>query len=70
MVLGNWRINGIVTAMTGTPFTVFDRNDLSVLGSAPEISGFFSNWPNLVAGQMIGFHLPVRNRQLITVLRS
>jgi hypothetical protein len=48
-VLGNWQVNGIVTAMTGTPFTVFDGNDFSVQGSAPEISGFFSNRPNVVA---------------------
>ncbi len=50
-ILGNWQVNGIVTAMTGTPFTVFDGNDFSVQGSAPEISGFFSNRPNVVAGQ-------------------
>ena len=50
-VLGNWQVNGIVTAMTGTPFTVFDGNDFSVQGSAPEITGFFSNRPNVVAGQ-------------------
>jgi hypothetical protein len=48
-VLGNWQVNGIVTAMTGTPYTVFDGNDFSVQGSAPEISGFFSNRPNVVA---------------------
>jgi len=48
-ILGNWQVNGIVTAMTGTPFTVFDGNDFSVQGSAPEISGFFSNRPNVVA---------------------
>jgi hypothetical protein len=45
---GNWQVNGIVTAMSGTPFTVFDGNDFSVQGSAPEISGFFSNRPNVV----------------------
>jgi Carboxypeptidase regulatory-like domain/TonB dependent receptor len=50
-VLGNWQVNGIVTAMTGTPFTVFDGNDFSVQGSAPEVTGFFSNRPNVVAGQ-------------------
>jgi hypothetical protein len=50
-VLGNWQVNGIVSAMTGTPFTVFDGNDFSVQGSAPEVSGFFSNRPNVVAGQ-------------------
>ncbi len=50
-VLGNWQVNGIVTAMTGTPFTVYDGNDFSVQGSAPEVTGFFSNRPNVVAGQ-------------------
>jgi hypothetical protein len=49
--LGNWQVNGIVTLMSGTPFTVFDSTDFSVQGSAPEISGFFSNRPNLVPGQ-------------------
>ncbi|HMH05194.1 MAG TPA: TonB-dependent receptor [Terriglobales bacterium] len=50
-VLGNWQVNGIVTAMTGTPFTVFDGNDFSVQGSAPEVTGFFANRPNVIAGQ-------------------
>jgi hypothetical protein len=50
-VLGNWQLNGIATVQSGTPFTVFDSTDYSVQGSAPEISGFFSNRPNLVSGQ-------------------
>jgi hypothetical protein len=50
-ILGNWQVNGIATLMSGTPFTVFDSTDFSVQGSAPEISGFFSNRPTLVAGQ-------------------
>jgi hypothetical protein len=45
--LGNWQFNGILTLMSGTPFTVFDPNDVSLQGSAPEISGFSSNRPNL-----------------------
>jgi hypothetical protein len=49
--LGNWQLNGIATLMSGTPFTVFDSNDYSAQGGAPEISGFFSNRPNLVPGQ-------------------
>ncbi len=49
--LGNWQVNGIVTLMSGTPFTVFDSTDFSVQGSAPEITGFFSNRPNVVPGQ-------------------
>src|SRR5438477_3980582 len=37
--------------MSGTPFTVFDSNDVSVQGGAPEITGFSANRPNLLAGQ-------------------
>lgn len=50
-VLGNWQVNGITTAMSGTPFTVFDSRDVSVQGGAPEITGFSANRPNLVPGQ-------------------
>jgi hypothetical protein len=50
-VLGGWQLNGIVTAMSGTPFTVFDSRDASDQGGAPEITGFSANRPNLVAGQ-------------------
>jgi hypothetical protein len=48
---GGWQLNGIATAMSGTPFTVFDSNDVSEQGGAPEITGFSANRPNLVAGQ-------------------
>jgi hypothetical protein len=53
-------LNGITTLMSGTPFTVFDSNDVSVQGSAPEITGFSANRPNLVQGQNpnAGPHLP------------
>jgi len=50
-VLGGWQLNGIVTAMSGSPFTVFDSRDASVQGGAPEITGFSANRPNLVVGQ-------------------
>lgn len=46
---GNWQFNGIVTAMSGTPFTVLNSNDVSLQGSAPEISGFSSNRPDVVS---------------------
>jgi hypothetical protein len=49
--LGGWQLNGIATIMSGTPFTVFDSHDNSVQGSAPEITGFSANRPNLVPGQ-------------------
>jgi hypothetical protein len=48
---GGWQLNGIATVMSGTPFTVFDSNDVSDQGSAPEITGFSANRPNLVPGQ-------------------
>jgi hypothetical protein len=47
-VLGNWQLNGIATVMSGTPFTVFDSNDVSLQGTAPEITGFSANRPNLI----------------------
>jgi hypothetical protein len=50
-VLGGWQLNGIATIMSGTPFTVFDSNDVSEQGGAPEITGFSANRPNLVPGQ-------------------
>jgi len=51
---GNWQLNGIVTVQSGTPFTVFDSRDVSLQGSAPEISGFSSNRPNLVGNPNAG----------------
>jgi hypothetical protein len=46
--LANWQLNGIVSASTGTPFTVYDSSDPSLQGSSPEISGFVADRPNLV----------------------
>jgi outer membrane receptor protein involved in Fe transport len=45
---GKWQVNGITTFMSGTPFTVFDPQDVSLEGTAPEISGFSTNRPDLV----------------------
>jgi len=53
-ILGDWQLNGIFTAMSGTPFTVFDSNDVSLQGQAPEISGFSSNRPNVVGNPNSG----------------
>src|SRR5207248_1274394 len=46
---GGWQLNGIATLMSGTPFTVFDSNDVAAQGSAPEITGFSAQRPNLVS---------------------
>jgi hypothetical protein len=51
IALGGWQLNGIVTSMSGTPFTVFDSTDVSDQGGAPEITGFSANRPNVVGGQ-------------------
>lgn len=46
--LGGWQLDGIATLMSGTPFTIFDSNDVAAQGSAPEITGFSAQRPNLV----------------------
>ncbi|MGB8534883.1 MAG: carboxypeptidase regulatory-like domain-containing protein [Acidobacteriaceae bacterium] len=46
-VLGGWQLDGIATLMSGTPFSVFDSNDVAAQGSAPEITGFSAQRPNL-----------------------
>jgi hypothetical protein len=46
--LGGWQLDGIATLMSGTPFTVFDSNDVAAEGTAPEITGFSSQRPNLI----------------------
>jgi hypothetical protein len=53
-LLGNWQLNGITTAMSNTPFTVYDSSNPSEQGSSPEISGFFSSRPNLVGNPSTG----------------
>lgn len=56
--LGNWQMNGIATLMSGTPFTVFDSNDVSLQGQAPEITGFSANRPNLIGNPNSGPRTP------------
>ena len=57
-VLGNWQVNGITTIMSGTPFTVYDSQDVDLQGGAPEISGFSSNRPDLIGNPNSGPHTP------------
>ncbi|HEY6446897.1 MAG TPA: carboxypeptidase regulatory-like domain-containing protein [Acidobacteriaceae bacterium] len=52
--LGGWQLNGIATLMNGTPFTVFDSNDVAAQGSAPEITGFSAQRPDLVGNPNSG----------------
>jgi hypothetical protein len=54
--LGGWQLSGIVTLMSGTPFTVFDSNDVAAQGSAPEITGFSAQRPDQVGNPNNGPH--------------
>ncbi|HTV56905.1 MAG TPA: hypothetical protein VMI06_18580, partial [Terriglobia bacterium] len=56
--LGNWQANGIFTASTGTPFTVYDSSDPSLQGQSPEISGLYGDRPNLVGNPNDGPKTP------------
>jgi hypothetical protein len=49
LVTNGWQLNVISSLSTGTPFTVYDSADVSLQGSAPEISGFYSSRPNLIS---------------------
>jgi hypothetical protein len=40
--------------MSGTPFTVFDSNDVAAQGTAPEITGFSAQRPDLVGNPNSG----------------
>ncbi len=57
-ILGNWMVNGITTFMSNTPFTVYDSTNVSLQGSAPEISGFPANRPDVVGNPNSGPHTP------------
>ena len=49
MLLNGWELNTITGLSSGTPFTVYDSANVSLQGSAPEISGFYSSRPDLIA---------------------
>ena len=44
-----WQLNTISTFSSGTPFTVYDSANVSLQGSAPEITGFYSSRPDLIS---------------------
>ena len=56
LVLNGWQLNGIGTFSSGTPFTVYDSANVSMQGSAPEISGFYSSRPDLINNPNAGPH--------------
>ncbi|MBV8867484.1 MAG: TonB-dependent receptor [Acidobacteriaceae bacterium] len=56
LLVNGWQLNAIVNLASGTPFTVYDSANVSLQGSAPEITGFYSSRPNLVANPNAGTH--------------
>ena len=53
-LLAGWQLNGILTLSSATPFTVYDTTNVSLQGSHPEVSGFFSSRPDVVADPNAG----------------
>jgi outer membrane receptor protein involved in Fe transport len=53
-LLNGWQLNTIASVSSGTPFTVYDSANVSLQGSAPEISGFYSSRPNLISNPNSG----------------
>jgi hypothetical protein len=58
VLLDGWQLNGIASANSATPFTVYDSANVSLQASAPPISGFFASRPNLVGNPNQGPHTP------------
>ncbi|HSU60680.1 MAG TPA: carboxypeptidase regulatory-like domain-containing protein [Bryobacteraceae bacterium] len=57
-IVNGWQFNTIASVSSGTPFTVYDSANVSLQGSAPEITGFYSSRPDLIANPNAGPHTP------------
>jgi hypothetical protein len=53
-----WSVSGILTASSGTPFTVYDSTNVSLQAPAPPISGVFASRPNVVGDLNAGPRTP------------
>lgn len=58
LLVNGWQANTIVSLASGTPFTVYDSDNAPLQGSAPEITGFTSSRPNVLADPNNGPHTP------------
>jgi hypothetical protein len=56
VLLDGWQLNGIVSANSATPFTVYDSTNVSLQASAPPISGYYASRPNLIGNPSAGPH--------------
>jgi hypothetical protein len=55
-LLDGWQLNGIATANTASPFTVYDSTNVSLQASSPPISGYFASRPNVIGDPTHGPH--------------
>jgi Carboxypeptidase regulatory-like domain/TonB dependent receptor len=55
-LLGGWQLNGIATASSGTPFTIFDSTNVSGQASHPPVSGFNGSRPDVISDPNEGPH--------------
>lgn len=53
-----WQINTIARVNSGTPFTVYDSANVSLQGTSPEITGFYSSRPDMISNPNLGPHTP------------
>lgn len=58
LLINDWQLNAIISVASGTPFTVYDSDNASMQGSAPEITGFYSSRPNVLSNPNDGPHTP------------
>ncbi|HEX7362857.1 MAG TPA: carboxypeptidase regulatory-like domain-containing protein [Bryobacteraceae bacterium] len=54
--INGWQFNTIATLSSGTPFTVYDSANVSLQGSSPEITGFYSSRPDMISDPNLGPH--------------
>ncbi len=55
-LLDGWQLSGILSLSSATPFTVYDSANVSLQGSHPEVTGFYSSRPDVVADPDNGPH--------------
>jgi hypothetical protein len=55
-LFGGWQLNTIANVASATPFTVYDSANVALQGSSPEITGFYSSRPDLIANPNEGPH--------------
>ncbi len=53
-LLRGWQVNGIITANTGTPFTVYDTANVALQASSPPITGYAASRPDLIGDPNAG----------------